>query len=156
MNKTKVFISIFVFAMLSLSVFMGYVLSQNMRQDSSLLRGKLTKEYKEIKSIDYIYNESNAQRTYSNLCSKCHGVDLKGNSTYPSLVDSKITKNHFKLVKILSNGLNKKMPAFNFIPNKDITDLINFLQSEKIDHKQLLDLKLKIVERNTPWTKEEL
>lgn len=156
MNKTKLFISLFVGSMLLLSIYLGYQLSQNMRQDSSQKRGKLTKEYKKIKDINYIYDEKLAMRTYNNLCSKCHGANLKGSDFYPSLIDSKVTKDKLKFVKVLTNGLNGKMPAFNFIPNKDLTDLINYIAKLNLTHKELLDLKLEIVQRDKPWTKEEL
>jgi mono/diheme cytochrome c family protein len=167
MNKTKIFIIFSVGSMLIISIYMGYVLSNHMRQDSSLERGRLTKEYKKIKDTEYSFDKKNAQKLYSNLCMKCHAQDLRGSEYYPSLKDSPVLKDKLKLVKVLTHGLQGKivrgektfdgqMPGFKFIPNKDMADLINFLKENTITHKELIDLKLKIVNREKPWTDQEL
>jgi hypothetical protein len=145
--------------MLALSIFMGYELSKNMRKDSSVNRGRLTKEYKKIKDIKYNFDEKRGHRLYQQMCSKCHNVNLNGIGNIPSLKTSQYIKDN-RFVKILTNGLNGQMPGFSMIPNKDLSHIINYVKSfqnlEIITPIQIIDIKLKFIERSKHWTTKDL
>lgn len=159
MNKNKVIVVVCVSLMLLLSIYMGYELSKNMRKDSSVSRGRLTKEYKEIKELKYDYDEKRGHRLYQQMCSRCHNVDLNGVGSIPSLKISHYVKDE-RFVKILTNGLSGDMPGFGMIPNQDLSHIINYVRSfqniEKITPVQVIDIKLKYVERSKYWTIKEL
>jgi len=75
------------------------------------------------------------QLLYVQLCSGCHGVDMKGVDTKPGLLNPKLNYgNTFTAIKksVLEGSVTKGMPAWKgVLSDKDASDLVNFIISKR-------------------------
>jgi len=66
---------------------------------------------------------------YERNCQGCHGVDLRGNGNYPSLVDI-MTREGVDTVRSTVNGGKGPMPSFSAdLKENDMNDLLTFLSN---------------------------
>ena len=78
---------------------------------------------------------------YKLYCSACHKTDGTGSEgLYPPLTDHEWVKNKGELVSTVLNGLSGiikvhgvsyegEMPAFKFLSNKELTDILNYVRT---------------------------
>jgi mono/diheme cytochrome c family protein len=75
------------------------------------------------------------QLLYTQLCSGCHGVDMKGLDTKPGLLNPKLVYgNSFAAIKksVLEGSVTKGMPAWKgVLSDKDAGALVNFILSKR-------------------------
>lgn len=88
---------------------------------------------------------------YSRNCLGCHGPELKGNASFPSLVGLNKKYNEVQVRQLIENGRNM-MPAFNQIPEGEKRALLTFLL--KLPDKEAVPSLARKPEREEPGTKE--
>ena len=133
--------TLFVGSMILLSVIVAKIMANNLGQDDSKERFKLTKDYKKYKDIDYKYDAVVGKKLYANMCASCHRADGLGAMIAPPLAGSQIVQNEQdKLLKIVVKGLkgeitrngksyNSSMPGFKIIPHEDLAHVINYIKN---------------------------
>jgi len=69
----------------------------------------------------------NDRSLYGSNCASCHGDDLKGSATGPTLVDIATRRTREQLLQVIREGTGR-MPGFaGSLDNGSINDLVNFL-----------------------------
>jgi len=172
-TSTKFVIS-FMAALVAISLVLAWVMGQNYSKDTSKERKRIAEQVKALEDGSYTVDLSRGERLYGQFCMRCHGVDGQGSASAPTLVNSPaLTASDEVLVKILSNGMKGKiersgrkydlvMPGFKMIPALDLAHVSNYIRtkfsknSEEVTLKDVLETKLKSVERKKAWTPQEL
>lgn len=141
-NKNKLYVALFIGFMVIISLITAWIMADNLNQDDSKIRFKLTKDYKKYKKLSYEYNSNSGKDLYLALCSKCHGNDGEGNFSAPSLKTSNIVLSqktaYLEILirgfqgKIIRNNItyNQIMPSFKAIGHIDLANLSNFIFKE--------------------------
>lgn len=97
---------------------------------------------------------------FLNYCSGCHrpgGEGLVGN--FPPLKDNPTLRNSDKLVSIVTHGrsgdqkimgqpYSQSMPAFSFLTDEQLLDLVNFMRTQLVKDKPLYLAELKALRKN--------
>lgn len=173
MKNTKLYVGIAFGSMVILSVWLAWEMSQNMGNNTSKDRFRITKAFKKYKDIPYEYDEKRGAKLNSDLCMKCHRADGMGSGNFPSLVDSPLLKDKTNAILVVSHGLkgelirgekkyNGKMPGYKIMDAKDLADVLNYVRQryqnnpELITTIEVLDTQMKHVEKKGAWTEADL
>lgn len=172
-NSTK-FVIIFVAILFATSALLTWIMIGNYNKDSSKERAKLTQAYKKFSKEVYLYDKERGQKVYGQFCMRCHAVNGEGTMSAPPLKGSAIaTGEPSKIVRILTHGMKGKiqregkvydlnMPAFPMITHQDLAHVINYVRSSwgneasVVSTTDAIQIKVKYVERATPWEELEL
>lgn len=173
MKKNKLVVgSAFAF-MTIFSLFLGWILANNMSKDTSKLRTTLTKEYKELKDIKYEYNSEIGKKVFISRCSSCHGINGQGSMAVPPLANNDIILNNTnRTIKVVINGLqgsierlgkryNSIMPGYYKLPHSDLAHALNYVRNSwgnKADEITTIDIinsKVQTIDKKGAWRAED-
>lgn len=140
-NNTKKYMALTLGAMFLASLLTGWIMGRNLNMDSSKERFKLTKDYKKIKKLTYVFDKAKGEKLYLKLCSQCHGNMGLGTIMTPPLASSELLMGDFKIpLKVITRGLygeiernekiyNSVMPSFKKLSHMDIAHVTNFIRN---------------------------
>lgn len=173
-EKSRNFVIISIITATVVSLIVAFIMSKNLATDVSKTRFRLTKDYKAIKDVKFIYDRTKGKKVYIQLCAKCHRADGLGSNSFPPLVGSPmITGNQSKLIKITLYGLkgqikregkvyNGVMPGFKSIPHEDLAQALSFVREEfgnkasQIPTIEIIKGKIDNIEQKAPYLYQEL
>lgn len=172
-NKSKKFVTISLAAATVVSLVVAYIMSINLGTDISKTRFKLTKDYKELKDVDFKYDPEIGATRYKQLCAKCHRADGMGSGSFPALTESPYVKGDpTKLIKITIYGLkgelvrgektyNGVMAGYKKIPHEDLAQALSYIRKTFANEAEIPTIevvkgKIDFIEQKGPFKASEL
>lgn len=173
--QTKKYVIISLVAMVLLSLYIGWTMSENYRKEDSQTRYRLTQLYKEHKKKEYKFNMPRGHTLYHQMCVKCHSANGQGvEGKYPPLANSQLVKQSFpKTVRIVLHGMkgpitrngknyNEEMPSYKKIEPEDMAHVINYIRfsfgnkASAVPTIEVLKAYVDTIERKQPYTQSEI
>lgn len=172
-SSTK-FVIIFIGLLAATSALVAFIMIRNYSKDSSKELSRLTRELKDAENEAFVYDQQRGMEVYNQFCVRCHQSNGMGGAAAPPLSKSAfVNGDKERLIKLVIKGMNGKierqgkvynlsMPGFPFVPHKDLAQALSYVRSsfendsDEVTTKDVIKVKVRTIQRNRPWTEQEL
>ncbi len=166
--KNKIYVSIFVLAMIILSFVVAFIMTGHYQEDTSKVRYQLTQDYKKFKDLEYSYDNTKGKLLFEGMCINCH---FPNSVKAPEFNNHSLAQTEDLLMEISIRGMvgpikrghlqyNGSMSSYRKVSHTDLAYVLGYIQKNfyqkqpSITPVKIIDKKIEALLKEGPYKEQ--